>query len=123
MRKVLTRSQNVIIFLIKWHYVSLSDILCRLRLKKVASLRNQKMKTLRVLRGLTQREVAAAVGIAQSSYAMIESGRRYLRKQIAKRLAEFFGVTVDELFFAEDNHATQCKAEVSALGDYRAVSR
>ncbi|RPF47096.1 DNA-binding XRE family transcriptional regulator [Thermodesulfitimonas autotrophica] len=78
---------------------------------------NRRIKTLRVLRRLTQREVAAAVGIAQSSYAMIESGRRYPRKHIAKRLAEFFGVTVDELFFAEDNHAAQYKAEIHALRD------
>jgi DNA-binding XRE family transcriptional regulator len=50
---------------------------------------------------------------------MIESGRRYPRKHIAKRLAEFFGVTVDELFFAEDNHAAQCQAGIHALRDCR----
>lgn len=99
--------------------MSLSDILCRLRLRKVTSLPNRRIKTLRLLRGLTQRQVAVAVGIAQSSYAMIESGRRYPRKHIAKRLAEFFGVTVDELFFAEDNHAAQCQAGIHALRDCR----
>ncbi|MEW6770245.1 MAG: helix-turn-helix transcriptional regulator [Bacillota bacterium] len=35
------------------------------------------MYLLRVLRRLTQAEVAEAVGIAQSSYALIEGGRRH----------------------------------------------
>ncbi len=66
--------------------------------KLVIVLRNEKMYQLRRQRGLTQRQVAEAVGIKQSAYAMIESGHRHPRKAIEKRLADFFGVTVDELF-------------------------
>ncbi len=62
------------------------------------------MYRLRLKMGLTQKRVAEAVGISQSSYAMIESGRRHPRKEVEKKLADFFGVTVDELFFGQDYH-------------------
>jgi putative transcriptional regulator len=68
----------------------------------VIPLRNEKMYRLRVRRKLSQKQVAEAVGITQSGYAMIEGGRRHPRKEIMKKLADFFGVTVDELFFSED---------------------
>jgi len=54
--------------------------------------------------GLSQRQVAEAVGISQSSYAMIEGGYRHPRKEVEKKLADFFGVTVDELFFGQEYH-------------------
>lgn len=57
--------------------------------------------------GLSQRQVAEAVGISQSSYAMIEGGHRHPRKEVEKKLADFFGVTVDELFFGQEYHDTQ----------------
>lgn len=57
--------------------------------------------------GLSQRQVAEAVGISQSSYAMIEGGHRHPRKEVEKKLADFFGVTVDELFFGQDYHGSR----------------
>ncbi len=57
--------------------------------------------------GFSQRQVAEAVGISQSSYAMIEGGHRHPRKEIEKKLADFFGVTVDELFFGDHYHGTR----------------
>ncbi|NLK51546.1 MAG: helix-turn-helix transcriptional regulator [Syntrophomonadaceae bacterium] len=65
-------------------------------------MRNEKMCSLRRAMNLSQREVAEAVGISQSSYAMIEGGYRHPRKEVEKKLADFFNVTVDELFFGED---------------------
>lgn len=38
--------------------------------------------------GLSQRQVAEAVGISQSSYAMIEGGHRHPRKEVEKKLAD-----------------------------------
>lgn len=73
----------------------------------MSEVRNEKMYRLRLKMGLTQRQVAEAVGISQSSYAMIESGRRHPRKEVEKKLADFFGVTVDELFFSQNNHETR----------------
>lgn len=65
------------------------------------------MYQLRLTRGLSQRQVAEAVGISQSSYAMIEGGHRHPRKEVEKKLADFFGVTVDELFFGQEYHDTR----------------
>jgi transcriptional regulator with XRE-family HTH domain len=65
-------------------------------------MKNEKMCALRQKMNLSQREVADAVGISQSSYAMIEGGYRHPRKEVEKKLANFFNVTVDELFFGEE---------------------
>lgn len=69
--------------------------------------------------GLSQYQVAEAVGISQSSYAMIEGGHRHPRKEVEKKLADFFGVTVDELFFGLEYHGTQLgeKAEDITVSD------
>lgn len=67
------------------------------------------MYRLRMERGLSQRQVADAVGISQSSYAMIEGGHRHPRKEVEKKMADFYGVTVDELFFSQHNHDTRLK--------------
>jgi len=64
-------------------------------------MRNYKMYILRKCRGLTQQQVARAVGISQSAYAMIERGQHTPRKETMKKLAEFFGLSVDELFFSD----------------------
>lgn len=80
-------------------------------------MRNQRMYALRVERGLTQEQAAKGVGITQSAYAMIEGGHRYPRKQIAKRLTDFFGVTMDELFFAQDDYEARLEAAPSTQRD------
>lgn len=72
-------------------------------------IRNESMFKLRNEMGFSQRQVAEAVGISQSSYAMIEGGHRHPRKEVEKKLADFFGVTVDELFFGLQYHDTRLK--------------
>jgi len=52
-------------------------------------MKNEKMCALRQKMNLSQREVADAVGISQSSYAMIEGGYRHPRKEAEKKLANF----------------------------------
>lgn len=49
----------------------------------------------------TQKEVAEAVGIAQSTYAMYESGQRIPSDNVKIRLAKYFKRTVQTIFFAE----------------------
>lgn len=44
-------------------------------------------------------EVASAVGISLSAIAMYENGDRTPRDEIKIRLAEYYGCTVQELFF------------------------
>jgi len=52
----------------------------------------------------TQKEVAKELGIPISTYSMIESGRRFPRRELQLKLTNYFGVTVDELFFNENDH-------------------
>ena len=77
--------------------------------------RRNRLEQLRRLMGLTQAEVAARVGISRSAYTMIESGARNPRMLVQKRLADLFGVTVDELFFGPDSHdVQQADCEIAA---------
>ncbi len=46
-----------------------------------------------------QKEVADAVGISQSTYAMYEQGKRIPSDEVKIKLARFFGKTVQEIFF------------------------
>lgn len=55
---------------------------------------------LRELRGdRSQSEIAAAVGITKSSWAMYERGERNPRDEIKKKIAAYFGKTVQEIFY------------------------
>lgn len=73
-------------------------------------MKNRVMAALRKKLRETQYDTAKAVGISQSSYAMIEGGHRHPRKIVQKKLSDHFGVTVDELFFADNNHIVQLNA-------------
>lgn len=55
---------------------------------------------LRKLRGdRTQEEIAAILGITKSSWAMYERDERVPRDEVKIRIANFFGKTVQELFY------------------------
>lgn len=52
------------------------------------------------LRGrLSREEVASALGISVSALQMYENGRRVPRDDIKVKLADFYGVTVQTLFY------------------------
>lgn len=62
-------------------------------------------KTLRILRGdKTQEEVARAVGITKSAWAMYERGERIPRDEVKIQIARYFGKTVQEVFFTPCEH-------------------
>ncbi|MGG1531429.1 helix-turn-helix transcriptional regulator [Brevibacillus agri] len=69
--------------------------------------KNEKMTSLRGER--SQKQVADELGIPVSTYAMIEAGHRFPRKELQLKLSRYFGVTVDELFFTENDHKTRTK--------------
>lgn len=57
---------------------------------------------LKALRGDRNRdEVALAVGISSSALGMYECNRRVPRDGIKKKLAEYYGVSIQQLFFDE----------------------
>lgn len=60
---------------------------------------------LRKLRGdRTQEEIATALGITKSSWAMYERDERVPRDEVKIRIAKFFGKSVDELFYTQIEH-------------------
>ena len=55
---------------------------------------------LRKLRGnRTQEEIATALGITKSSWAMYERDERVPRDEVKFRIAKFFDKSVEELFY------------------------
>lgn len=59
---------------------------------------NTKLKNTRRQKGLTQAEVAKRAGITVTGYSRYENGQRTPRVDVAKRIANALGSTVDELF-------------------------
>ncbi|MCQ6303504.1 helix-turn-helix transcriptional regulator [Bacillus cereus] len=54
---------------------------------------------LREDKGLKQFEVAKTLDISSNYYCEIENGKKNPRWNIAMRIAEFFGVSVDNFFY------------------------
>lgn len=62
--------------------------------KNLINLRNEK----------SREEVARAVGISVSTLQMYENGQRIPRDNIKIKLAKFYGVTVQTIFFDSEQH-------------------
>ena len=59
-------------------------------------------RKLRTLRGEQDaKAVAAALGISTSALFMYERGERIPRDQIKKRISQYFGKSVEEIFFED----------------------
>lgn len=56
-------------------------------------------RLIQLRRDETQKEVADAIGVCQSTYAMYELGQRIPSDEKKKKLAIHFNCTVQELFF------------------------
>ena len=62
------------------------------------------IKEHRLRQGLTQEQLALAVGVSRQSINSIERGRYIPSLPLALKFARFFGCTTDELFeLQEDN--------------------
>lgn len=59
----------------------------------------EKLLALRTKAGLTQQELSDAIDVTVSAIGMYERNERIPRDEIKIRLARFFKVTVDDLFF------------------------
>ena len=62
-------------------------------------------KILRELRGdKTQEEIAQAVGVTKSSWAMYEREERIPRDEVKIQIANHFGKSVQDIFFKQSEH-------------------
>lgn len=60
---------------------------------------------LKKLRGETPREkVAKSIGISVSALGMYEQGRRIPRDEVKVKLAKFYGVPIESIFFTQEQH-------------------
>ena len=63
-----------------------------------------KLKMMRFNLGLTQREVAEKMGVTEASYNGWENETRAPHAQNVKKLADFFDVPTEEIFFIFYDH-------------------
>lgn len=69
------------------------------------------IKDIRLRKGLTQSDVAAALGVSSVVYSRYETGKRQPSIDMLIQMADIFGVTVDFLLGRQD-------IEDSTLSDY-----
>jgi len=67
------------------------------------------LSELRKSRRLTQEQLSKLLGISKSSIAMYEIGQRVPSLSRAKKIAEFFNVPVEKIFFGDINHILRAK--------------
>lgn len=60
---------------------------------------NEQLKTLRGT--MSQDEISQKIGITKSSWAMYERGERVPRDEVKIKIANYFGKTVQEIFFGQ----------------------
>ena len=60
----------------------------------------EKLRELRRAKGKTQAEVAEAIGVCTSAYAMYERGERIPRDKAKVSLARYYGKSVNAIFFS-----------------------
>lgn len=61
---------------------------------------------LRNNRNLTQEEFGKEIGISASAVTMYETGRRVPRDEIKVKIANFFGVPIERIFYQKKLHDT-----------------
>lgn len=60
---------------------------------------------IRNLRGTeSQQTLATKLGISKSALAMYERGERIPRDEVKMRIAQYFNVSLEEIFFAPNEH-------------------
>lgn len=61
----------------------------------------ENIKRLRTEKGLTQQDVAEIINMHRSNYSKVEKGEREISIDALVKLANFFGLTLDELVSGE----------------------
>lgn len=63
-----------------------------------------KLKVLRVKKRMSQSDLAKALGTTQMTVSAWETGRSTPRPPMMQKIADYFGVSKDDLFFAAFNY-------------------
>ena len=62
----------------------------------------EKIRTMRLSRGMTQEELADAIDVSPSAIAMYEAGRRRPKEDVAEALADTFNVPKWSIYYREN---------------------
>ncbi|MFD1410774.1 helix-turn-helix transcriptional regulator [Lapidilactobacillus gannanensis] len=54
--------------------------------------------------GLTQAEAAKLIGVSYSTITKLETNQKNASKETMEKFSQFYGKSVDYLFFSQDNH-------------------
>jgi DNA-binding XRE family transcriptional regulator len=76
----------------------------------------ENMSRLRMLReenGKTQEEMAKVLGISEPNYSKKESGQVKVSLLEAKIVSDYFGMTIEEIFFASEVSKTETSGDLS----------
>lgn len=98
---VIPNSNNALI-LANYFGVSLPYLLGIEQKSVLEDSQGNRLKLLRIKKGLTQSEVAEILNINQSQYGKYENGKTNLSIENAKKLADYFGVSVAYLLDLEN---------------------
>ena len=60
---------------------------------------NNKLLEFRQKKGLKQSDIAEVIGKTVSHYGMLEVGKRKPSIEVARALAKFYEVTIEDIFF------------------------
>lgn len=63
-----------------------------------------RLREIRKSKGLRQEYVAKQTGLSQSMLSMMENGAKSGSDKTKITLAKFYGVTVEDIFFADNYH-------------------
>ena len=63
---------------------------------------SNRLRELRKRQGVTQDELASAVGVTRQTILALENGRYDASLRLAHKLSRYFGVTIEDLFFPEE---------------------
>lgn len=74
-----------------------------------------RIKEIRESKGISQRQAAIALGLSPVRYGRYENGQRKPEPEMLTSIAEYFGVTVDELIGRDD---ADTKKEPATVGGH-----
>jgi transcriptional regulator with XRE-family HTH domain len=78
---------------------------------------NDTLKTLREQKGLLQKQVALELGIGYSNYNKLENGVRDVSLEELKKIAKFYGLSLDELVFMDETKPIEVRIEDSSKNE------
>ncbi len=64
---------------------------------------DNKIKDLRKEHGVTQEDLANAVGVTRQTVISLENGKYNASLQLAYKIAKYFSTTIEEIFIFEEN--------------------